>query len=676
MSKLVRQLPLLSILAAATACGVPQNNVTEDECDCPSGWSCDDGVCKQPTVIVTPDDGTCEPACGDGLVCRNTVCVPGGTDEREHSTSGTSWTFLVYMVADNNLEPAGVSDLQEMMSVGSTDSVNIVVQADRAQGYSADPVGGLGDWTSTKRLLVNGGSLREVADLGEVNMGEPSVLADFIAWGVQEFPADRTAIIFWDHGGAWPGFGGDESTADHDLLSLAELRRAMADGMQAAGLEQFALIGFDACLMATYETAQVMRPFGEYLLASEELEPGHGWDYASLQILASDPSTPPRALGEAIIQGFANQAQASGTANEITLSLTDLYNLGPLDAALASFVTAVAGSMGEHAAVIGQQRYNSLGFGRNPDPTVDTHMVDIGHLLQNLATGNSFFQSHAADIEAALKAAVVAKHNGPVTTGAHGIAVYFPPSTAYYQQTYDQLPEMANWREFLTSFYGAGSQIGSAAVRFTNPDKVADVSFENDVLYIGGQLAPESVSSVAAVTVLNGVADQTNGLVYLVGDSAGELDENGVAFGAWDLSILVMVQGESYGYAYYSVQYEGEYVRASIPLAYESPTQGEQIAFLSYILDQQGNALQATYYLLTEAGYGELYPEPGSTIYPLLQVTDGNTTDWQVAGDGIDPNAEFMFDVIYLQQGATAYVQLNALDYAGNGDFVYYTGTL
>jgi hypothetical protein len=39
-----------------------------------------------------------------------------------------SWTFMVYMAGDNNLDPDGVRDLKEMKKVGSTNDVNVIVQ--------------------------------------------------------------------------------------------------------------------------------------------------------------------------------------------------------------------------------------------------------------------------------------------------------------------------------------------------------------------------------------------------------------------------------------------------------------------------------------------------------------------------------------------------------------------
>jgi hypothetical protein len=47
------------------------------------------------------------------------------------SLNQPKWTFMVYMDADNNLDPAGLDDINEMEIVGSTDNVNIVVLLDR-----------------------------------------------------------------------------------------------------------------------------------------------------------------------------------------------------------------------------------------------------------------------------------------------------------------------------------------------------------------------------------------------------------------------------------------------------------------------------------------------------------------------------------------------------------------
>lgn len=83
----------------------------------------------------------------------------------------------------------------------------------------------------------------------------------------------------WDHGGGWTGMGADE-TNDEDGLGIDEIAQGLDEGMAAAGVSTLDLLGFDACLMATYEVASTLAPYADYMVASEELEPGHGWNYA------------------------------------------------------------------------------------------------------------------------------------------------------------------------------------------------------------------------------------------------------------------------------------------------------------------------------------------------------------------------------------------------------------
>src|SRR5215813_10933855 len=105
-----------------------------------------------------------------------------------------SWTFMVYMAGDNNLDPNALQDLREMKRVGSTAAVNVVAQLDRASGHA-----------SQRYYLRKGGkvSADAVASLGKVNTGDPKKLVDFITWGVKGYPADHYALILWNHGQGW-----------------------------------------------------------------------------------------------------------------------------------------------------------------------------------------------------------------------------------------------------------------------------------------------------------------------------------------------------------------------------------------------------------------------------------------------------------------------------------------
>lgn len=166
---------------------------------CSAGFACVDHAC------VREGAPACNPACDAGWACRDGVCEPEAL-KSQHSGGGESWTVLVYMAADNNLEPFALQDLQEMMEVGASKGFQLVVQVDRAKGCQSkrsrtcnEDRRFRGGFEGTRRYVVAQGALEQLADLGETDTGSPASLAEFIAWGATSFPADRTALVLWDH---------------------------------------------------------------------------------------------------------------------------------------------------------------------------------------------------------------------------------------------------------------------------------------------------------------------------------------------------------------------------------------------------------------------------------------------------------------------------------------------
>ena len=202
----------------------------------------------------------------------------------------SSWTFMVYMSGDNNLEGYALEDFLEMASVGSDDAVNIVVMLDRSTFYDTS----FNDWTGAHRGLINFGDLPYDADdpgfppayfawgtdLGEVNMGDPDVLSDFVNWATTMYPAENYALTFWDHGGGLDGVIYDDDDGGigfGDNLTVMEVDEAL----QAVGVN-IDVLRFDACLMAMVEVAYQVRNDADYMVASEDL----GWAVGSLGILS------------------------------------------------------------------------------------------------------------------------------------------------------------------------------------------------------------------------------------------------------------------------------------------------------------------------------------------------------------------------------------------------------
>ncbi|OII76856.1 calcium binding EGF domain-containing protein [Cryptosporidium andersoni] len=238
------------------------------------------------------------------------------------------WTHLVFMHADNNLESMALVDLAEMSSPLHPETVNyvhLVVYIDRCKDYTnknvivpiiSCPRSGLGKinikqeqvnqnftgayilyrWKLNKELEEKLGITFVwilIDDLGEVDSNSPTVLSNFITNSLDMFPSLHLALTLWNHGSGWVGFGDDHDNADGSGMHLDQMYRGIKDGinnslrgskngMGATNQLVFDVLGFDACLMMQYDVLEIMRPLAAYILASEDNEPGHGWNFRTI----------------------------------------------------------------------------------------------------------------------------------------------------------------------------------------------------------------------------------------------------------------------------------------------------------------------------------------------------------------------------------------------------------
>jgi hypothetical protein len=603
-----------------------------------------------------------------------------GCTAESPAEAGEGWTVLVYSIADTDLEPYLLADLAEFAEVGSNDNLQIAAMVDRAADYSADPLLGLDDWVGAKYLSIGQGEATELADLGEVDTGDPAALGDFIAQGIADHPAENYALVISDHGASWPGVGGDES-ADHSTLTLDELRSGIGDGLAAAGVDQLDLLGFDACLMATYETASVMAPLADRMIASQELEPGHGWDYGAFQVLADDPATDVDTLGTAIVDGFQAQAEAEGTGADITLAMLDLTRMAAVDDAVATFSAALTDRVADVAPVVGRERESVLGFGRDADPAVDTHMADLGLLASQIGV-QALDVSDAADaVITAIDDAVVHKVAGPAALGASGLSIYFPPAPELLDPDYASVESAEAWGSFLASYYDAGDAIpADEQPVFRNADGLAEFFFDEDGLNLVGTFDLAAADNLASATISYGQVAEDGSVVFF-GEEPAEVDPegSGTALGSYDLTTMTISDGidTSYAYLTLSVDDEAEVATIDVPLAYYAP--GEDVyqdVTLSITFDpESGDVLNETYYSFDpDAGsYGELYAEAEGLIVPkLLTVAPDGSRSWEPATDvGLYADLPALqYDFEPLSSGTELYAELTVADFGGNSDSV------
>jgi hypothetical protein len=417
---------------------------------------------------------------------------------REPVAGGADWTVLVYLDGDNNLEADAVGDFNEMEMVGSTDKVKIVVQLDRIKQEGGDDDTSSGDWDTTKRFLVerddDEGEITspELEDLGELNMGDPQTLADFIAWGVEEYPAQRYALVIWDHGSSWAGIAFDD-TDNQDGINMPELDAALRTGGQ-----RFDLIGFDACLMAQIDVFQTVAPHGDVAVASAELEPNEGWAWdILLQQLNDDSTQDAAAFGRVIVESY--QAFYDESDDEtVTLSAFDLTQVGDLRDGLNSLSEAMIADIDGSYQAIAEARSFVDAYSQ-PKPE-EFNAVDLGHFARLVGErGASADVAEPADaLVQLIDNARIAEWNNGFHSNSTGLSVFFPQISELYPDIYadaSPVPQETSWDDFLDTFYQAGTsqvsapeitglQLSDTTVGFGNPATLEGTVAGKDIAHV------------------------------------------------------------------------------------------------------------------------------------------------------------------------------------------------
>jgi len=245
------------------------------------------------------------------------------------------WTIMHYTAADNNLVSYMTKDVNEMEAVGSTKNMNLVVQLDR------------GGSDCKRYYLEKDKNMKEITspvlkDMGKTNMADPKVLADFIKFGMKNYPADNYALIISDHGGAWTGAVSDDS--HWGWMTTPEIK----EGIQAAEKEtgnKIDVLGFDACLMASTEVAYELKDHAKYMVASENNEGANGWPYTPLltgktlrnldMALTEKLDITPEKLAKKIVDDASDSWEIS------TLSAVDLSKMPNLARATNAFAKQI-----------------------------------------------------------------------------------------------------------------------------------------------------------------------------------------------------------------------------------------------------------------------------------------------------------------------------------------------
>lgn len=398
-----------------------------------------------------------------------------------------AWTFIVYMAADNDLEPAAIADFNEMEAVSLPGrTVSVLVLLDRIEGYDATN----GNWTDTRLYEVqndSGGNNATIVsrrldcpELGlsasgetELDMADPLVLSRVINYAKRAYPANHYGLLMWGHGTGWRGGQLTEDKPPEPLKAVAVddtaghymTLRSLGSAVSGKGLS---VAGFDTCFGGLLEVAYQLKDDAEYLIASEGIIPSSGWDYEQLfTAFAQNVSLSPVRFCDAAIDQF--RAQYGGT-NGTILSAIYLPEIPGVFTALESFGQNLAlglttGSARDTAADAVLNTVDRYCFTSFPSELyVDLYsfseemMAIRGSITGDTARQNAI-NAAGQDLQAALNAAIysswsqrdgitpkglgifMAPLNGPVTPGTPHDPAYMKGSTSMSRSAFVEASE-------------------------------------------------------------------------------------------------------------------------------------------------------------------------------------------------------------------------------------------
>jgi hypothetical protein len=406
----------------------------------------------------------------------------------QKKTAKKKWTLMVYMAGDNNLDGNGVIDLGEMKKVGSNDDITIIAQFDRA-----------GSKGETKRFyLRKGGKLQAdtVMKLGETDSGSPQALTDFATWGIKNYPAERYALILWNHGGGWddtdvyasdrfrsvqrlahgqirhafffaplhktlmaaakPGLARAVLYDDNakDFLDNLEMKQVMASIKKSLG-HKIDLIGMDACLMSMAEVAYQISGSVRFTVGSEQTEPLDGWPYNTiLAQLATKPAMDAKALGAVIVDKYL---ASYGTNEGVTQAACDLGKSSALATALKNLATALCQGLTnqkmKQAIMQARAQVQIYDVADNIDLTDFCSLV-----LQQpgLAPEVKTACQKVVDTVAAPQGIVTTSgYKGSAVRNSHGLAIYFPTHNVSPLYAKLDFTKKTGWGKFLEKYLEA-----------------------------------------------------------------------------------------------------------------------------------------------------------------------------------------------------------------------------
>jgi hypothetical protein len=360
--------------------------------------------------------------------------------------SGAQWTIMVYLDADNNLDYYGEMNVEAMMTIGSTESVNVIVLWDKY-----DEVANLYKVESGDLSIVKGFTLNGI----ETNMGDPDTLRDFVKYSTKHFRAENYALVLWDHGDDFRGCCWDDHPEDH--LTHQEITSALSGF-------HIDILAFDACVEGMIEVAYeyVWADLDiDYLVATEGYVPNWGYPYDTiLEDLIANPTMDAFDLSKTIVDNYIAFYETKRPASRlvelaaIDMSCVNLIvqQLGEITDALESLLLDDRET--NHEMIAEAKGEGNLGWSEYGWEAY----IDLPTFVNSLAANDV---SGARDLYETLTASMYVETSTAMSS-AEGMGIFFPGSFGSFNNNVVwhgnvyltmQFPH-EGWWDFLQAYWG------------------------------------------------------------------------------------------------------------------------------------------------------------------------------------------------------------------------------